>query len=71
MYCPARVMSLRNQVQLCKGGDENFCENYDRHVQRAQECLYKVGGVAKKLPPYDRMGLSAKLDAPFLFDCLN
>lgn len=65
------LRKLRHKVQLMEGGGVDFCERYDSHVQRAQQIFYQVGNIAKKIPPYNKLRLGAKLDSPLLLDTLN
>lgn len=67
----AELQKLRQRVRLIEGGEESFCWRYDAQVQRAQQLFFKIGSVVKGLPPYDRLRVSAELDKPLLFDCLN
>ena len=62
---------LRHKVQLEEGGDADFCEGYDKNVQRAQNLFYLVGNIAKSMPPYNSLDIANRLDSPLLFDCLN
>jgi hypothetical protein len=67
----SKLRELKQKAQLMEGGDLDFCEQYDSHVQRAQKLFYQIGNIAKKLPPYDSLGVGSTLDAPLLCDCLN
>jgi len=67
----SELRKLRQKVQLMEGGDIDFCDRYDSHVQRAQKLFYKIGSIVKELPPYNRLRTSITLDSPLLFDCLN
>ena len=63
---------LRYKVQLEEGGGYDFCEGYDRNVQRAQKLLIKVSDLIKKTPPYKNLSsLRSALDGQLLWDCLN
>ena len=43
---------LRQKVQLEEGGGYDFCERYDRNVQRAQKLFFQIADTVKKVPPY-------------------
>ena len=43
---------LRQKVQLGEGGGYDFCERYDRNVQRAQKLFFQIADTVKKVPPY-------------------
>ena len=63
---------LRQKVQLEEGGGYDFCERYDRNVQRAQKLFFKVSDLIKKVPPYKNISsLRSALDGQLLWDCLN
>ena len=34
----SELRELRQKVQLMEGGDIDFCDRYDSHVQRVQKC---------------------------------
>lgn len=67
----SELRELRQKVQLMEGGDMDFCDRYDSHVQRAQKLFYKIGSIVKELPPYNKLRTNIALDSPLLFDCLN
>ena len=63
---------LRQKVQLEEGGGYDFCERYDRNVQRAQKLFFKIADLIKKIPPYkNNSSLRAALDGQLLWDRLN
>ena len=63
---------LRQKVQLEEGGGYDFCERYDRNVQRAQKLFFKVSDFIKKVPPHKNISsLRSALDGQLLWDCLN
>ena len=43
---------LRQKIQLPEELDIEFDENYDRYVQQAQNLLFKIGRLAKRIPLY-------------------
>ena len=48
---------LRQKIQLPEELDIEFNENYDRYVQQAQNLLFKIGRLAKRIPLYrDEIG---------------
>ena len=59
---------LRQKIQLPEELDIEFNENYDRYVQQAQNLLFKIGRLAKRIPLYRD---DHSFDAPQLMDCLN
>ena len=59
---------LRQKIQLPEELDIEFDENYDRYVQQAQNLLFKIGRLAKRIPLYRD---DHSFDAPQLMDCLN
>jgi hypothetical protein len=65
------LYELRQRVQLMEGGGEDFCDAYNRHVQKAQSLFFEIGNIVKDLPPYHDFRIANKLDTPLLFDCLN
>lgn len=62
------LKSLRQKIQLPEELDIEFDENYDRYVQQAQNLLFKIGRLAKRIPLYRD---DHSFDAPQLMDCLN
>ena len=63
---------LRQKVQLEEGGGYDFCERYDRNVQRAQKLFFQIADTVKKVPPYKNISsLRTVLDGQLLWDCLN
>ena len=61
------LKSLRQKIQLPEELDIEFDENYDRYVQQAQNLLFKIGRLAKRIPLYRD---DHSFDAPQLMDCL-
>ena len=62
------LKSLRQKIQLPEELDIEFDENYDHYVQQAQNLLFKIGRLAKRIPLYRD---DHSFDAPQLMDCLN